>query len=41
VKQYREFQEQQATMQKFGLNMARQMFGGDKAAIPPESIPVK
>lgn len=41
LKHYREFQEQQATMQKFGLNMARQMFGGDKAAIPPEFVPAE
>ena len=32
LKQYREFQEQQASMQKLGLNMARQMFGPDKTA---------
>jgi spore maturation protein SpmA len=40
-KLYREFQEQQATMQKFALNMARQMLGGDKTASPPESAPAK
>ena len=32
VKQFQQFQEQQTAMQKLGLNMARQMFGGDKAA---------
>ena len=39
LKQYREFQEQQATMQKFGMNMARQMFGAEKAGSPPEPGP--
>jgi hypothetical protein len=32
LKQYREFQDQQASMQKLGLKMARQMFGGGKGA---------
>jgi hypothetical protein len=31
---YQKFQEQQASMQKLGLQMARQMFGGDKAKTP-------
>jgi hypothetical protein len=30
MKQYTAFQEQQASMQKLGLNMARSMFGGQK-----------
>ena len=30
LKQYREFLEQQASMQKLGLKMARQMFGAGK-----------
>ena len=41
LKQYQAFQDQQATMQQFGLNMARQMFGGEKAGSPPEPVPVK
>lgn len=32
--QYRTFQEQQASMQKLGLKMASQMFGGNKAGAP-------
>jgi len=36
LQQYQEFQEQQATMQKFGWNMARKMFSGEKSAGPPE-----
>jgi hypothetical protein len=36
LKQYQEFQEQQATMQKLGMKMALQMFGGDKSGSPPE-----
>jgi len=39
LKQYQEFQEQQATMQKFGWNMARQMLGGEKSSNPPEPVP--
>ena len=27
---YQKFQEQQASMQKLGMQMARQMFGGEK-----------
>ena len=38
LKQYQEFQEQQATMQKLGMKMARQMFGGDKSGSPPEPV---
>ena len=38
-KQYEAFQEQQASMQKLGLNMARQMFGGDRVASPPPTPP--
>ncbi len=41
LKQYRSFQEQQASMQKLGLQMAKQMFGGEKAASPPLTAPVK
>lgn len=32
LKQYREFQDQQASMQKLGLKMAREMFGGGKGS---------
>jgi hypothetical protein len=32
---YRAFQEQQSSMQKLGLKMAGQMFGGDRPAPPP------
>ncbi len=32
LQQYLEWQQQQASMQKLGLDMARQMFGGDKPA---------
>jgi hypothetical protein len=35
-KQYQSFQEQQASMQKLGLQMAKQMFGGDKAGATPK-----
>lgn len=35
LKQYRAFQEQQAAMQKFGMRMAREMFGGDKEKAAP------
>ena len=41
LKQYREFQEQQASMQKLGLNMARQMFGTGKTASPSSPAPAK
>lgn len=41
LKQYREFQEQQASMQKLGLNMARQMFGTGKTASPASPSPEK
>jgi hypothetical protein len=34
-KQYVTFQEQQASMQKLGLNMARQMFGGKQGGATP------
>lgn len=40
-KQYRDFQEQQAAMQKLGLNMARQMFGGAKGGGPALAVPAK
>lgn len=40
LKQYQSFQDQQTSMQKLGLNMARQMFG-DKPAAPPAPVPVK
>ena len=36
LKQYQSFQEQQASMQKLGLQMAKQMFGGDKAGTTPK-----
>ena len=32
--QYRTFQEQQVSMQKIGLKMAGQMFGGERPAAP-------
>jgi len=35
LKQYQTFQEQQTTMQKLGMKMAREMFGGDKAEPAP------
>ena len=41
LKQYQSFQEQQASMQKLGLQMAGQMFGGEKAASPPAPAAVK
>lgn len=41
LKQYQSFQEQQTSMQKLGLNMAKQMFSGDKPAPPPAPVPVK
>jgi len=40
-KQYRDFQEQQTAMQKLGLNMARQMFGGGKGGGPAVPAGVK
>lgn len=39
LKQYQTFQEQQASMQKLGLNMAKQMFGGEKAGAGPAPLP--
>lgn len=41
LKQYREFQEQQASMQKFGLKMARDMFGAGKSGSAQEPVPAK
>jgi hypothetical protein len=41
LKQYREFQEQQASMQKLGLNMTRQMFGTGKTGSPTSPGPAK
>ncbi len=38
LKLYRDWQEQQAAMQKMGMNMARQMFGKDGDAIEPAVI---
>ena len=35
LKQYQAFQEQQASMQKLGLQMAKAMFGGDKGGGTP------
>jgi len=37
-KEYKSFQEQQASMQKLGLQMAKQMFGGDKSGTAPKGI---
>lgn len=34
LKQYKTYQEQQASMAKFGMKMAREMFGGEKTAPP-------
>ena len=34
LKQYQSFLEQQSSMQKLGLKMAKQMFGGDKSPSP-------
>jgi hypothetical protein len=39
--QYKNFQEQQASMQKLGLQMAKQMFGGDKSATTPKGTRLK
>jgi hypothetical protein len=33
---YQTFQQQQASMQKLGLKMAGQMFGGDRSAPPAQ-----
>ena len=41
LKQYKDFQDQQASMQKLGLKMAAEMFGGDKPVSSPEPIPAK
>ncbi|HWN94013.1 MAG TPA: hypothetical protein VNT99_03185 [Methylomirabilota bacterium] len=38
-KQYQTFQEQQLSMQKLGMNMARQMFGGEKSGSAPAAPP--
>ena len=40
-KQYQSFQEQQVSMQKLGLSMARQMFGGEKGSASPVAVPPK
>ena len=40
LKQYQSFLEQQSSMQKLGLKMAKQMFGGDKSG-SPALAPVK
>ena len=39
LKEFTDFQNQQLNMQKVGMKMAREMFGGDKAA-PPTSVEV-
>ncbi len=41
LKQYQSFQEQQTSMQKLGLSMAKQMFGGEKSGAAPAVAPVK
>jgi hypothetical protein len=40
-KQYQSFQEQQVSMQKLGLSMARQMFGGEKGGAAPAAPSAK
>ena len=40
-KQYQSFQEQQASMQKLGLQMAKSMFGGDKSEAAPKGTRLK
>lgn len=39
LKEFTDFQNQQLNMQKVGMKMAREMFGGDKAA-PPTAVEV-
>ena len=34
LKEFAEFQEQQSSMQKLGLKMAKEMFGGNKEGAP-------
>ena len=41
LKQYQEFQDQQSAMQKFGLKMARDMFGDGKGSPATEKAPGK
>ena len=41
LKEFAEFQEQQSNMQKLGLRMAREMFGGDKGGATPAPPPAK
>ena len=41
MKQYKDFQDQQLSMQKLGLNMARQMFGSGKTTAPAPPPPAK
>jgi hypothetical protein len=41
LKKYQTFQEQQASMQKMGLQMARQMFGGEKSGTTPAGTRLK
>ena len=41
LKQYQTFQEQQASLQKLGLQMARGMLGGEKASETPAVVPPK
>lgn len=41
LQQYQAFQEQQAAMQKLGLQMTRGMFGGDKAGGTPLAVPAR
>lgn len=39
LQQYQAFQEQQASMQRLGLQMTRGMFGGEKAGGTPGAVP--
>ncbi|PYI82811.1 MAG: hypothetical protein DME26_16380 [Verrucomicrobia bacterium] len=41
LKQYHEFQDQQSAMQKFGLKMAREMFGAGNSGNTPAAPPGK
>lgn len=41
LKQYQAFQEQQASMQKLGLQMVKGMFGGGKGGKSTEAVPPK
>jgi hypothetical protein len=41
LKQYQSFQEQQTSLQKMGLQMAKQMFGGEKSGTAPATLRAK